>query len=385
MQTSFPSERSTYRDEATGATVIQWTNGTHKSQHLYFTSPSVTADDRWLIFLSERSESPNLYAIDRQDGRIRLLSRNERGLLRSYVYPQGREYGISKASPCLEARHNLLCYIQDDSAYAVDLNVETAHPRKICDLPRGWYSAFNHISPDGKTLCVPCTDPQAFVDPVDNQWDQMRKVPGRMEREKLTSRLYLIDITSGAMQIAAEIPFWVTHVQFDPMGTGRIIFNREGFAEDGCTPPHNRIWCLDTDKSIRPLSPEPVGEWRAHENWALNGKSVLYHGGRSGKAFLAARTWEGQLLQETSLDGIEFWHATGMIDGRRLLVDRPDGFISIVDPEAVINRLTNLCRHDSSVAEQDHHPHPITTPNGRSAVFTSVRTGQGQVYEVSLA
>ncbi len=376
------SERTSYRDPSTGATVIQWTQGPHKNQHLYFTSPSVTADDRWLVFISDRSGNPNLHVIDRKDGSIRQLSGNENGLLRSYVYPRGGKCGLSKASPCLDAQRNQLYYIRDDLVYGVNLDDESVGEQKIGMMPEQWYGAFTHISPDGRMLCVPCTDPRAFVDEVENQWEQMRKVPGRMEREQLMTRIYLIDIRTGVSRIAAEVPFWVTHVQFDPTGSGRIIFNREGFAEGGDKPPQNRIWCLEPEGTYHPLSPEPPGEWRAHENWAHDGKSVLYHGGREGKAFLASRTWEGELIQETNLAGIEFWHATGALDGKRLFVDRPDGFISVVDPYAKGNRMVNICRHDSSVEDQDAHPHPITTSKGESLIFTSIRTGNGNVYEV---
>ncbi|CAN5688601.1 hypothetical protein BH09VER1_BH09VER1_03810 [soil metagenome] len=369
-----------YIDPATGAKVRQWTDGPHNNQHLYFTSPSVTKDDRWLVFLSDRTGHPNLHAIDRRDGSTRQLSRNESGLLRSYVYPQGGRRGLSKASPCLDAERNRLYFIRDDMVCAVDL--KSGAEREVSAMPAHWYGAFTHISPDGATLCIPCTDPRAFVDEAATQWEQMRKVPGRMARENLLTRIYLIDVATGDQRMAAEAPFWVTHVQFDPAGTGRILFNREGFQDDGDRPVHNRIWCLEPDGAWQPLSPEPPGEWRAHENWALDGQSIVYHGGREGRAFLASRTWEGELIFETSLDGIEFWHATGALDGRRLFVDRPDGFISQVDPFS--REVVNICRHDSSVASQDAHPHPITTFTGTSLIFTSIRTGHGQVYEVSL-
>ncbi len=385
MPSLLPSERSRFTDSATGATVIQWTQGPHKNQHLYFTSPSVTADDRWLVFISDRTGSPNLHAIDRRDGSIRRLSRNESGLLRSYVYPKGGLRGLGKASPCLDPHRNRVYYIRDDVIFSAGLDDEIAVEREICKMPPGWYGAFNHVSPDGGTLCVPCTDPRAFVDEAETQWEQMRMVPHRMEQEKLLSRIYLIDISTGTMKIAAEVPFWVTHVQFDPLGTGRIVFNREGFLlEENPELPQNRIWCLEPDGRSRPLSPQPPGEWRAHENWALDGRSIVYHGGRDGKAFLASRTWDGALIRETSLDGMEFWHATGAPDGRRFFVDQPDGFISIVDPDAEGDRLVNICRHDSSVEDQDAHPHPTVTANGRSLIFTSIRTGSCQVYEVLL-
>ncbi len=383
-QAVFSAERQVYTDLSTGAVIVQWTSAPCTNQHLYFTSYCVTADDRWLTIISDRDGHPNLYAINRSDGTIRRLSENRSGLLRSYVYPQGGLSGLSKASPSLDPVRNQLYYIRDDTFYGVALDEPTAREEKICDLPVGWYGGYTHISPDGRTLCVPCSDPRAFgQEPT--QWEQLRQVPVRMSKNGWGTRIYLIDVATGKAAIAAETPFWVSHVQFDPAGTGRIIFNREGFREGTGQPLHDRIWCLETDGTFRPLGDEPENEWRAHENWAPDGQSVVYHGGRDGKAFVATRSWEGKLLHETSIDGINFWHATGALDGRRLFVDRPEGMISVLDPGAKSNRLIDLCRHDTTIESQDAHAHPITTPRGASLIFTSNRTGHCHVYECPIS
>jgi Tol biopolymer transport system component len=378
-----PSERLTFVDSETGATITQWTTAPCTNQHLYFTSYSVTSDDRWLTIISDRDGSPNLYAIDRQNGKIRRLSNNQCGVLHSYVYPQGGAVGFSKVSPCLDPENNRLFYIRDDRAYMVDLDRPEAGEQKIGELPAGWYGAYTHVSPDGKTFCVPCTDPRAFADEK-TQWEQLGNAPLRMKQDDLRTRIYLIDVASGQARIAAEMPFWVTHVQFDPAGTGRIVFNLEGQVKGEGSPLPNRIWCLEPSGEFRPISEEPQGEWRSHENWSPDGQSIVYHGFRSGKAFVAARTWEGKLLHETSIDGIEFWHATGALDARRKLVDRRDGMISVLDPGATQDALIDLCRHDTAYDIQDAHAHPLTTPLGKSAIFTSNRSGHGQVYEVPL-
>jgi oligogalacturonide lyase len=373
------AERSTYRDPDTGATVTRWTGAPGTNQHLYFTTFSVTADDRWLVFISDRDGDPNLYAVDRADGSIRQLSDNKAGLLRSYVYPLGGRTGLSKASPCLDQNRNRLYYIQDDAVFAVDLDGEDGE-RRICALPAGWYGGYPHLSPDGGTLCVPLADPRAFAGER-TQWEQLRTVPRRMTENGLGTGLYLVDVATGGTRVAAEVPFWVTHVQFDPAGTGRVVFNLEGH-DSGGTPLPDRIWCLEPGGHFRPLAAEPAGEWRTHENWASGGGSIVYHGVRAGKAFVAARTWEGELLSETSIDGVEFWHATAAVDGRRMVVDRRDGMISLLDPGAPADCLVDLCRHDTTYDNQDAHAHPFTTPDGGGVVFTSNRTGDCQVYEV---
>ncbi len=383
MKPSLPAERLTYRDPATGTEVVQWTQAPCKNHHLYFTSHSVTADGRWLVFLSDRDGHPNLYAIGREDGRIWRLTDNRSGVLRSYVYPQGGLAGLGKASPCLDPFRNRLLYIRDDQVFRMDLDGPDTREQRLCALPGGWYGGYTHVAPDGKTFCVPCTDPRAFANEK-SQWEQLNQVPSRMSRLGLCTRLVFIDVESGAVRVAAETPFWVTHVQFDPAGSGRMVFNLEG--HDNGTPLPDRIWCLETDGSFCKISPEGEGEWRTHENWAPDGKSIVYHGIRSGRSFVAARTWEGALLHETAIDGVDFWHATGFPDGRRLVLDRRDGMISLLEPAAdqPEERLVDLCRHDTMTEDQDSHAHPLACLDGRSILFTSNRSGQCQIYEVSV-
>ncbi|MFZ4780422.1 MAG: oligogalacturonate lyase family protein, partial [Terrimicrobiaceae bacterium] len=361
----------------------QWTQSPCKNHHLYFTSHSVTADNRWLVFLSDRDGHPNVYAIDRSDGTMRRLSENQNGLLRSYVYPKGGIRGLSKASPSLDPFLNRLFFIRDDQVFRIDLDDPEPKERRLCALPSRWWGAYTHVSPDGKTFCVPCADPGAFGDEA-TQWEQLNQVPTRMKKLGLETCLYFIDTENGATRIAARIPFWVTHVQFDPAGSGRLLFNREGHSEG--IPLPDRIWCLEPDGSCRPLAPEVDGEWRSHENWAPDGKSIVYHGKRHGRAFISARTWEGQLLHETPFDGVGCHHATALPDGRGMAVDRVDGMISLLDPATSTKetRQIDLCRHDTDYEDQDSHGHPLAGLDGGSVVFTSCRSGHCQVYEVAV-
>jgi Tol biopolymer transport system component len=54
MKPSYSPELKKFVDSKTGRCVIQWTNSPAKDQHFYFTTYSITQDDRWLVFISER-------------------------------------------------------------------------------------------------------------------------------------------------------------------------------------------------------------------------------------------------------------------------------------------------------------------------------------------
>lgn len=423
MKPNYSPEFQKIIDPVTTRTTIQWTNSASKDQHLYFTTSSVTQDDRWLIFISERDGHPNLYAIARPEGEISQLTDNKKGLMRSYVYPQGGLEGFSKTSPCLDPIHNQLYWIQDDTLCCCDL--DQGNIRVLSQLPKQWYTAYNHVSPDGKHLCVPCTDPAAFPDGITDQWEQLRTVPKRMVEKKLVTRLYRIDTQTGAAEIWAEVPFWVTHVQFDPLGSGRLIFNREGFGSH--TTP--RIWCLEPNGTYRPLFDQPKNMVCTHENWSPTGEFIVYHGWDRNGAFLAARTWEGELVHHIPMPNFSLGHVTIALDGRSFIIDGIDGFLTLAVPtgkgqdaiDSWIQNISNLlsrqkvksllpivasaiekqvvgwqmrrllnikhlCKHDTdpSLEDQDAHVHAAIAPHGRSIIFTSDREGTCNVYEVLL-
>lgn len=101
---TFPAERSVCRETRAA--------DAHE-QLLYFTSSSLWADDRQLVFLSDREGHPNIYRLDRESGAVTKLSRNTEGFLKSYVYFDGAPYrGLGKASVSLDPASGMVYYLQ---------------------------------------------------------------------------------------------------------------------------------------------------------------------------------------------------------------------------------------------------------------------------------
>jgi oligogalacturonide lyase len=87
-------------------------------QLLYFTSPSLTVDDRHLVFIRTEDGNPNLVTRHLQTGEERYLTRNTQGWLRSYVYFDGRPYGgFGKASVSLDAEHGIVFNHAGDAVF----------------------------------------------------------------------------------------------------------------------------------------------------------------------------------------------------------------------------------------------------------------------------
>lgn len=376
------SERLCFRDAVSGRVVTQWTQSAACDQALYFTSPSVTRDERWLVFLSDRDGHPNLWKIDRRSGQIRRISANAAGLLQAYVYPEGTAQGLSKASPCLDADRGVLYWIEGHAVYRADLATED-EPVRLAELPGGTWTAFTHVDPTGRWLCVPVTDERAFSNEDNGQWGQMQGAVERIKRLGLASSILYVDTEKGEVEVRAEgIPFWVTHVQFNPKDAKQLIFNMEGGSLID-----QRIWCLEADGSWRALYPQPSEAWASHENWLADGSGIIYHGGPQRndperEPFVAIRAWSGELLREYSLAGVRFLHATPTDDGESFLIDQKEG--ALARYTFVTGEMEVLCDHGSSSAYQDTHVHALQTPSGDGVVFTSDRAGSVNVYEVGL-
>src|SRR5262249_7680457 len=69
-----PPEWKTSRDPETGRTLRQLTSSRANSYPLYYFIPSLTSDNRYLVFHSERSGWVELYRMDLKDGAITQLT-----------------------------------------------------------------------------------------------------------------------------------------------------------------------------------------------------------------------------------------------------------------------------------------------------------------------
>lgn len=408
------SDVTKFIDRSSGNEVIQWTNSAANDQHLYFTSPSITDDDQYLIIISEREGSPDLYCIDRKTFEISKIT-NSKGLLKSYTYPQGGNQGLSKASPFLDSKNKKIYWIEDDSIWGKDLNSnEVAH--QITSLPAGWLTGYTNVSSDGKKFCVPCTDPRAFRDEDTTQHDQLKSVPIRMVNEGYKTKVIVVDIESGTYDAEIEVPFWVTHVQFNPKDSKNILCNSEGsLASRGKRnyPYWGRIWEVNIDGSYRRLLGQNDGEYVNHENWFYSGSEIIFHGKynqniikKSGYfSMIVFNKFVSKIFSRQRLDSM-FDHYVSAIDengnrlftidtkhpvshavvatkGKNFVTDSRDGNIyGYKEYDDFDKRL--ICYHGSSLEFQDAHPHPRVSKNGKSIIFTSDRDGSCNVYEVKL-
>jgi oligogalacturonide lyase len=71
---TYESEKFTYVDKETGATVTRLTGAYSNSNHLYFTNNCFYDEGRSIVFSSDRDGTPNLYSLNLESGAIEQLT-----------------------------------------------------------------------------------------------------------------------------------------------------------------------------------------------------------------------------------------------------------------------------------------------------------------------
>lgn len=381
-------------------------NESFDSQLLYFTSSSCLKDVSGLVFIGEEDGNPNVYYRDYATNTTRRLSDNREGTLKSYVYFNGNvNRGFGKASACLDNTRGLVYYLQGRKVCRVDLNGEI---RVLAEVPEDQVTAFMHVSADSKKLCVPTTDARALEsehrDGPATLWPGY-DIDERVQKENLCSYLRVYDTESGEELLCERVAkAWITHVQFHPQNSDWILYNHEWASHCGI----RRMWLWDGQyhRALRTLDKgRRIEDWVCHEMWSEDGSEIIYHGSyaEGGLFYIGRITLATGEIKEIALPKAyhSYGHFTISKDG--LLVSDgyyvPDSvleqavgkdysgtdfaarWISVqkVDWEMGTIEWFPLEEHNSSWQNQDTHPHPIFSPDGKRVYYTTDASGKLEV------
>lgn len=399
----------------------------YDTQLLYFTCSSLSRDDKRIFLLSDRNGSPNVWVKELCTGEERMLTDNQKGILKSYVYFDGTfNEGLGKASVSLDCVNNVIFYIQDDKICKVDLD---GNITVLNHVPDGRMTAFTHASADGKRLCVPMTDGRCLDFDPETEGSGLDKRPiynidGRVQEENLNSYLCVYDTETGELLFEKVVPkCWITHVQFNPVNPEIIMYNHE-WPSFSCGI--RRIWLYnhstDEIRRIRTEGNDTLGnprgyarnaeDWVCHEMWSDDGKTIIYHGGyENGPAMVGKYDMESQKYWEIALPDDYNAYGHFLMDHLGNLVC--DGYFKypwevkkvrenstdngpdphkkdaeyickvLPDWEAGILTWVPLCKHESDWLGQDAHPHPIYSHTGDRVFFNSRSGKTVNVYCVS--
>ncbi len=361
------SEKKVYKDPSSGVPVTQLTDYKGHSHHFYFTNPGWYESGRKLLFSSDRNNRTNLFGVDLESGEIEQLTDLE-------PVPLPRE--LTFLSACKNPVDDEVYFWHDLKLMALDLMTRAV--RTLFELDPGWCVSMTNCSADGRHVLF-----GSWVDLSDRiPTDLLRGYVGFLEtwEARPRSRIDRVAVDGSKSEVLFEENCWIGHVNTSPTQANMLTFCHEGPWDR----VDNRIWGLDAATGkVWKVRPTCEGEVVGHEYWFGDGVHIGYHGRTSdGRSMLGHIRYDNTGMVEYGFPG-----QTGHVFSHDadLIVGDGGGVIRVWKREEESYAAPRvLCRHDSAMRIQQTHPHPAISPDGRYVVFTSDRSGYGNVHAVPL-
>lgn len=323
-------ERESYVDSVSGVRVWEMTHGNHASDNLYFHFSNFTADNRYLIFVSNRTGTTQLFRAKIETGRIVQLTDD----------PQ-----ISARSACVDHTNaRRLYYLRGPEVLALDIMDFTT--RKVGEVPPPHAGGFQQPTLSG-----------------DGRWMALGK-----QRDAENWEIGLMRTETGAYRTVVTQGFRIGHVQHSP--TDPLIFY---VWETGGYAPQ-RSWLVNTDgtgnrpfyaRTSRAHWFSPLKEWVTHEAWVQDTGEMTMINDQIG-VMLVNKDGTARMVREG-----HYWHAAARPDGKFLVLDDTQGRLWLMETATWNTRLLATGLRNSV---RGVHAHPSFDRQGRYVQFHSGRT-----------
>jgi len=322
-------ERESYVDPVTSVRVWELTKGTNTADNLYFHVSNFTADNRYLLFVSDRTGATQLYRAEVETGRLVQLT---------------DEPAINARAACPDHTNARRVYCLR-GAEVMALDILDFNARKIGEIPRPYTGGFHQpsLSRDGKLMAL-----------------------GK-QRDDANWEIGLMDTETGAYRTVLTQGFCIGHVQHSP--TAPLIFY---VWETGGYAPQ-RTWLVNEDGTgNRPFYARtnptnwftPLKEWVTHEAWVKHTGEMTMINDKVG-VMLVSKDGNARLVREGS-----FWHAAARPDGKFIVADDFQGRLWLIETATSNARLLATGLRDTVRV----HPHPSFDRLGRYVQFHTGRT-----------
>lgn len=367
---TFPSERITFKDRVTGATVHQLTNYKGNSVHPYFTDDGWYDNNRRMLFQGDRNNAHNIFSIELESGEISQLTNMPAD-------------GPNLASPLfVNRKYNEIYYVYKGCVYALNLVSLDARPLYI--IPKGFTFGGARPTADGEYVVGGLTEDTSsrIKANLSAGYIGMREI----FEAKPDCRIIRINVTTGAVDEVWQENCWVGHIN-PSLAKGNLI----SFCHEGPWQlVDHRIWVLDLDTGkVRKIRERRQnGEMVGHEYWFEDGVHIGYqvhHRGENAESFFGFQRYDGEDELEAScgapMPTPDHIHSLGFDfvvsdSGKTIKGYKYDG--KTFDGPRII------CMHDGDFFWGAHHPHPAISHDGKNVVFNSTRTGYCNIYMVEV-
>lgn len=359
--TVYTSESRSFYDRRTGTHIRQVTTASAHHHHPFFIIPAYDDSMKRLIFVSNRTGTPQIFAEERSTGELRQLT-------------DRTEFSEWSVHPSHDGR--AVFFTAGTSGWRLDL--ETLEEHELVN-----FSA-TEMQDEGMVAAAMGTTALSH----DDKWWAVRYRVGD------ESVLTIVRTETGESEIILRRDS-IAHLQFCPDDSNLLYY---------AGPLTDRVWVIHRDGSgNRRLYARNTqkNEWITHETWIPGTRELAFVDWQRGVRCIHVDTEE-----ERQVTSFNAWHAICNTAGTLMVADTnfPDIGIQTFNPRDGIGEPIPLCYPNASslgehwdgqfpyadgpiqvYAPQHTHPHPSFSPDGKYVVFTSDKSGFAQIYEATIA
>ena len=361
-----------FNDCTTGHEVIQMTSSEHGTWATHFNTTTVTPDDRYLVFSSDRTGNWQLYRASLENGEIlQLTDVNSLANSSFTMHPNGTEalFGFDGKL----GRVNIIT----GEIRKAEFDVPVTFRRLVSN--DGKYSVVTHTSEGSLILLISLSLPEVVAE---LNWPRGTTLsPGITWTGRISHTM-----------MNPEYPWLVT---FLPVSTYREETQYFDHQRDMSLPMklRARAWLWDARTGeASPFVSAPLHYSYTHEAWCRTGERFfLFQKSAPGWVpnHISSVDRDGNDWQyHHSDDTLRLGHGSPSYDGKWFVSDGQDpgrNPIRLINLET--GRWEDLCWPDASISpghSQQAHVHPSFSSSGNYIVFTSDRTGSSEAYVIKV-
>ena len=383
-----PAEFESLTDETTGRTLRRLTSAPANSYPLYYFIPTITADNKYLIFHSERSGWVQLYRLDLESGEIGQLTDGRTRDAGWAIWCDPRLRGIYNHLSALNNVRREVYYFQGEEVRSTQ--IDTFENRLITTIPGRVSIGQSGFSPHGKYFAFIHADRTMFEQAIaDRESTLNMDQPFYHEewRNQVPTTIGLIDTESGEYRDVTQLDFHVHHVFF--LDNDWLLINH--------VQNRNGMWIIKMDGSGKRILRGRTehgdichqiaterGIYYESNVWAENKRSVYF-----GRYDLDSDSY-----QDVQIPGVGYVHTGNDPAGRFLFIENQEvgvdegahQLLSIHYPHDPDRFHTKILRTLQPIIRgQRYHAHPLLGPDRRWLYFTEVVDGYAQIQALDVS
>jgi hypothetical protein len=360
---------------------LQLTNGRANSYPLYYFTPSMTSDSRYLILHSERTGWVQLYRLDMETGDLRILTDGHTRDSGWGIWCEPHLRGIYNHLSALNPVRREVYYFQDDEVRCT--HVDSLANRLVRRMPGRIPIGQSNFSPDGRLFVFIHADADLFRrnfsdrESLQNMGLFSWSSAHQQWRNQTPCTIGVIDTATGDYRDVVRLDYHVHHALF--LGNRRVLVNHP--------KNDNGMWVTNLDGSgYRWLRPRDENGSIVHQ--VITARGIFYEAvanlpGRKGNR-LGCYYPDRDAFEEVLLPQIQGYVHTGWDPAGRFLFFENHGqtheLFSLHYPfrSPVVRKLRSMALYPPR-GGQRYHAHPFLSPDRRQLIYTEVIDGFSQV------